>query len=245
MKISYIISAYNEEKYIEQCVHSIFEQKHVADFEVIVVNNNSKDQTLEIVRTQFPEAKVVTEIRQGMTIARNRGAKEAIGNILVFFDADVIVPPHWEGRMLERFSQNQKLAGISGPYRFYDLPKRYKFIEFIDFHILYPFVGELILKKILKKGALWNGGNLAVGKEVFNKVGGFSEEIVFYGEDSDLAKKIMREGEIEFLQSVWVWSSARRLLKGNPVREGLRYVAEYARFFMTNKSREKSYKEVR
>ena len=245
MRISYIIPAYNEEKYIEQCVRSVFEQKHIADFEVIVVNNNSKDQTLEIVRTQFPEAKVVTETRQGMTIARNRGAKEATGDMLVFFDADVVVPPHWEGRMLERFSQNQKLVGISGPYRFYDLPRRYKFIEFIDFHILYPFVGELILKKILKKGALWNGGNLAVRREAFNEVGGFSEEIVFYGEDSDLARKMIKEGDIAFLQSVWVWSSARRLLKGNPVREGLRYVAEYAWFFMTNKSREKSYKEVR
>ncbi|MDP2664839.1 MAG: glycosyltransferase family A protein [bacterium] len=245
MKISYIISAYNEEKYIEQCVHSIFEQKHVADFEVIVVNNNSKDQTLEIVRTQFPEAKVVTEIRQGMTIARNRGAKEAIGNILVFFDADVIVPPHWEGRMLERFSRSEKLVGVSGPYRFYDLPQKYKFVEFISFRILQPFVGEFLLRKVFKKGALWNGGNLAVKKDIFDRVGGFAEEIVFYGEDSDLARKMIKEGDITFLQSLWVWSSARRLLKGNPVREGLRYIAEYARFFMTNKSREKSYKEVR
>lgn len=245
MKISYIIPAYNEEKYIEQCVRSVLDQKHVADFEVIVVDNNSKDRTAELVRDKFPEVKLVQEPKQGMTIARNRGAREATGDIIVFFDADVKVPFHWEERMLERFSREPNLVGISGPYRFYDLPKRYKFIEFIDFHILYPFVGELILKKILKRGALWNGGNLAVKRNVFNKVGGFSEEIVFYGEDSDLAKKIMKEGNIAFLQGLWVGSSARRLLKGDPILEGLRYVSQYAWFFMTNKSRAKSYKEIR
>ncbi|MDP2637137.1 MAG: glycosyltransferase family A protein [bacterium] len=245
MKISYIIPAYNEEKYIGQCVRSVLNQSHVADFEVIVVDNNSKDRTSQIVREQFPSVVLIQEIKQGMTVARNRGAREATGDILVFFDADVKVPLSWEGRMLERFSQRKNLVGVSGPYRFYDLPKRYKFIEFIDFHVLYPFVGELILKKILKRGALWNGGNLAVKKEAFDKVGGFSEAIVFYGEDSDLAKKIMREGEISFLQSLWVWSSARRLLKGDPIKEGLRYVSQYAWFLATNKSRAKSYEEVR
>lgn len=245
MKISYVIPAYNEEKYIGQCVRSILDQSHAADFEVIVVDNNSKDRTAEIVRTQFPEARLVREARQGMTVARNRGAKESTGDFLVFFDADVVVPLNWEGRMLEHFSRELKLVGLSGPYRFYDLPQKYKFVEFISFRILQPFVGEFLLRKVFKKGALWNGGNLAVKKNIFDRVGGFAEDIVFYGEDSDLARKMIKEGDIAFLQSAWVWSSARRLLKGNPVREGLRYVAEYARFFMTNKSREKSYKEVR
>ncbi len=244
MEISFIIIAYNEEKYIEKCVRSVFLQKNLPSFEVIVVDNNSTDNTYKIVREKFPQAKLVKELKQGMTSARNRGAKEAKGDILVFFDADDIIPEHWAEKMLMYFKKHVSCVGISGPSKFYDLPKRYKFVEFIGFKILYPFFGEFLLKTVFKKGVLWNGANIAVKKWAFRKVGGFSEDILFYGEDSDLAERLMKTGPIAFVQDLWVFGSARRLLKGNPILEGFKYISNYMWFFLTKKSRGK-YKAVR
>jgi len=245
MEISFIIIAYNEEKYIEKCVRSVFLQKNLPAFEVIVVDNNSTDNTYKIVQEKFPQAKLVKELKQGMTKARNRGAREAKGDILVFFDADHIAPELWAEKMLMYFKKHPACVGVSGPSKFYDLPKRYKFIEPVTFKIFYPLFGEFFLKTLLKKGALWNGANTAVKKWAFRKVGGFSEDILFYGEDSDLAERLMKVGPIAFVQDLWIFGSARRLLKGNPIREGLRYVFNYAWFFLTKKSKAKSYKSVR
>lgn len=245
MEISFIIIAYNEEKYIEQCVRSVFLQRNAPSYEVIVVDNNSTDNTYNIVRSKFPQARLVRESKQGMSNARNRGAKEARGALLVFLDADDIAPQDYGKKILAYFAKNPKCVGISGPSKFYDLPKRYKFVEFVDFKILYPMVGELFLKTLSKKGALFNGANIAVKKWAFEKIGGFTTSIVFYGEDADLAQRLMKHGKIAFLQNIWVFSSARRLLKGNPVREGLRYVFNYLWFFMKKKSKGKSYDAVR
>lgn len=245
MIVSFIIPAYNEEKYIAKCLESLINQKEPPSYEVIVVDNNSKDSTAEIVAKNFPSVRLVREARQGMTKARNRGAREAKGDILVFIDADSMAPEHWLQKMTGYFAKNPRLAGISGPSKFYDLPKRYKFVEFINFRIIYPLIGEFFLKNILRRGALWNGAIIAARRNSFEKVGGFSEEIVFYGEDADLAEKLMKEGEIAFRQDLWVWSSARRLLKGNPALEGFRYLLQYVRFFLTRKSKEKTYKEIR
>ena len=244
MKLSFIIPAYNEEKRIEKCVRSILTQRNLPEYEVIVVDNNSDDRTVEIVQKNFPEVRIVKESKQGMTIARNRGAKEAVGDMLVFFDADVIVPPHWIERVIKMFSKNKDLVGISGPFKFNDLPFKYKFVEFIDFQIFYRLV-ELVFNRILKKGSLWVGGNVAVKTEAFWAIGGFNENIVFYGEDIDLPTKLMEHGKVRFIFELWVWSSARRLIEGNPIKEGFRYVLNYIWYLLFNKSRGKSYKEVR
>ncbi|MBI2113052.1 MAG: glycosyltransferase family 2 protein [Candidatus Wildermuthbacteria bacterium] len=243
--ISVIIPAYNEEKYIGKCLQSLASQKTAVPFEVIVVDNNSKDATSQIVARDFSSFRLVKETQQGMTKARNRGAREAKGDIFAFLDADCMAPPLWIENISIRFSKNPNLLGVSGPSNFYDLPWQYKWVEFVAFKIVFPFIGEFLLKTILRKGALWNGANIAVRKDIFEKVGGFAEHIVFYGEDADLAKKFMQQGKTAFARETWVYTSARRLLKGNPAKEGLAYFLQYAWFLVTNKSRATSYKEVR
>jgi glycosyltransferase involved in cell wall biosynthesis len=118
MKVTVIIPAYNEEKYIRSCLEHVTQQVDKAD-EIIVVNNNSTDSTVEIVK-QFP-VKVINETEQGMIPARNRGFNEAKGDIFVKTDADTQVPSDWVKRIKEDY-KNQQIEALTGPVSFYDLP---------------------------------------------------------------------------------------------------------------------------
>lgn len=96
LKYTVIVPAYNEEAYLAETLDSIetaselLTAKSNACFETIVVDNNSSDGTAAIARASG--ATVVFEPAQGISRARNTGARHAAGNVFVFIDADVIVP---------------------------------------------------------------------------------------------------------------------------------------------------------
>ena len=90
-KVSVIVPVYNSEKYIEKCLNSIIEQTY-KDFELIVINDGSKDNSLEILekyKNDFP--KVITLINQeniGVSKTRNNAIKMAKGKYVMFIDND-------------------------------------------------------------------------------------------------------------------------------------------------------------
>ena len=88
MLISVIIPALNEERYIENCLKSIMQQKFL-NVEVIVVANGCNDKTAEIAKKYTN--KVIETEKKGVSYARNLGAKISNGEILVFVDADCIL----------------------------------------------------------------------------------------------------------------------------------------------------------
>ena len=92
LKISVIVPAYNEEKYIAQCLKSLTDQTF-KDYELIVVNNNSTDDTEKAAKKCVN--KIFLEKKKGYIHAVNRGVKEAKGKIITFCDADSMYPRDW------------------------------------------------------------------------------------------------------------------------------------------------------
>jgi len=91
---SVVIPAYNVEDYIMKTLVSVFNQTF-KDFEVIVVNDGSQDQTLEILKfTTDPRLRIINQDNGGECRARNRGMAEASGRYLAFLDADDIWLPY-------------------------------------------------------------------------------------------------------------------------------------------------------
>lgn len=93
MKVSIIITIYNEEKYLKQCFVSLLDQSW-QDFEIIAVNDGSTDNSK--LKTQMSKQyfkaqnfRYLEQKHQGLAAARNLGAKNARGNILVFLDGDM------------------------------------------------------------------------------------------------------------------------------------------------------------
>ncbi|MBU1130503.1 glycosyltransferase [Patescibacteria group bacterium] len=91
MKVSIIIPTYNEEEVILDCLESLGKQTH-KDFEIIVVDDGSKDKTVKYVtnlQKVVPDIKLLFQRHEGPGAARNNGASVVKGNILVFVDADM------------------------------------------------------------------------------------------------------------------------------------------------------------
>lgn len=95
--LSVVVPAYNEEEVIGECLRRLTAQLDPIT-EIVVVDNNSTDKTADIVRgyaDRFPQIRLITEERQGLVFARNRGLDAATGDLLARIDADTLVPEHW------------------------------------------------------------------------------------------------------------------------------------------------------
>lgn len=95
-KISVIIPVYNVEKYIARCLDSLLRQTYT-DFEIIAVNDGSRDNSLEILRSYEKEKGilVIDQENRGPAIARNRGISAASGKYIMFIDSDDFVDPDY------------------------------------------------------------------------------------------------------------------------------------------------------
>ncbi len=84
-KFSIIIPVYNVEEYIKECLDSVVNQTY-KDYEVIVVNDGTKDKSMDIVKKY--DVKVINQENQGLSAARNNGVKHSKGDYLLFLDSD-------------------------------------------------------------------------------------------------------------------------------------------------------------
>ncbi|HNT89861.1 MAG TPA: glycosyltransferase family A protein, partial [Candidatus Hydrogenedentes bacterium] len=114
IQFSVVIPAHNEEAVIALCLRSLEAMDYPRErYEVIVVDDASTDRTAEIAR-EFG-ARVITEKCASIAAVRNRGAREARGEIIAHLDADMIVDPLWLKRAEEHYE-----AGLTGALYFQD-----------------------------------------------------------------------------------------------------------------------------
>jgi glycosyltransferase involved in cell wall biosynthesis len=215
--ISVIVPAYNEEKYIFDCLSSVFVWKTDRSFEVIVVDNNSEDTTAEIA-SKF-NVKLVLEKKPGASAARNTGASLAKSEILYFLDADCRLLPGVLGKILEAFDTHPDVTIVAGP-PIYD---RDGFLPYLITDKLQYFYFYMRIFKVITKVDLFPGGGFAIKKDVFEKVGGFDETIdsqeIVLPDDLDLAIRLKKAGlnKLLFDKKYKFYSSFRRV-KRAPIR---------------------------
>lgn len=111
MKISVVIPVFNEEDYITDCLTRLFDQEVLPD-EVIVVDNNSTDNTIALAK-KFP-VKILTEKKQGIIPTRNKGFDAAKYQVIGRIDADTLVPRNWVKEVKKRFELDSELSAFSG-----------------------------------------------------------------------------------------------------------------------------------
>lgn len=207
--LSIIIPALNEEKHLGLLLNSIKKQQP-KNSEIILADAGSKDKTLEVAK-QFG-CKVVPG---GLPAkGRNAGAKEASGDLLFFIDADTVLPEDFFIKALQEFKERDlELASFC----LVPLPKT-KITSFLV-NIFYnqPIV---LLESALPHAAT----GILVKKELFNKVGGFDEDVKL-AEDHYLARraKELFKAKMGIIKSTKIFFSDRRFKTDGWISVGIRY----------------------
>jgi len=184
MKISVIIPAYNEDKYIQSCIGSLLAQSHLP-LEIIVVDDGSKDRTrsrVSKIATKKSNIKLLKQAHKGPGAARNLGASKAKGEILVYVDADMefdkdflknIVSPIETGKSKGTFSKDELVKNWDNPWARawnYNLGLKTQ---------------QIIPKNFPDKSPVFR----AILKSEFDRVGGFDENRG-YDDDWTLSEKL-------------------------------------------------------
>jgi peptidoglycan/xylan/chitin deacetylase (PgdA/CDA1 family)/GT2 family glycosyltransferase len=221
--VSVVIPAYNEENYLLSCLESIKRQDYAGEYEVIVVDNASTDNTAQIARDWG--AKVVYEGKQSPACARQKGAAVAKGKIIAFIDADTRAPARWLSTIVWRFLCEPKAVVMSGPYAYSDSGKVSGIMSYAGSFI--NIITDHLFRKVLGKGgALW-GCNFAVRRSAFWQVGGFDTSIRFYGEEYELSLRLRKAGKAVIIPRLFVLTSARRLKRIGVVNQYWNWIVNY------------------
>lgn len=223
-RISIVIPARDEERYLSATLDAIGRQTF-RDFETIVVANACVDRTAEIARGR---ARVLRLDPPGVSQARNLGADAACGELVLFLDADVLLPRDALAVAAERFGAGAALATFearpSGDRLWY--------------RTLFA------LRNLLHRSGLYRStwGVLLCPRELFVAVGGFDPRC-YPQENRDLARRLLRHGGYRFLRAP-VTISIRRYERWGPMRFCAFWIATYLRSF-TGRFRAGGYEPVR
>lgn len=224
IQVSVVIPAFNEEKYIEDTLFSLLtsEQKTNLNYEVILVNNNSTDKTLELAEKfkQGMNLKIITETKQGRGAARARGFREAKGEFILSTDADINVYSGWIETLVGGL-KNESVA-VTTPCRVVD---RSAFTNLI-FNLSLPV--SMFLYRILF-GHFWlSGFSFGIKRSAYSAAGGF-DPALHAQEDTDLSFKVAKVGKIKYLNKPIIVSGRR--LKNGVLSAWLEYFTSYINVF--------------
>jgi glycosyltransferase involved in cell wall biosynthesis len=203
--ISIIIPTLNEEKYLPRLLDNI-ESHNILDYEIIVSDGNSKDNTLKIANKYG--CKTVVSKKRKPAIQRNNGAKIAKGEILFFIDADTLLPDNFFKDTLREFHRKQlDVAGfyfiLNSKKLLYKLATQWGHMNMFLLSFLTPLsMGAAIISK----------------KEYHDLAGGFNEKI-FMGEDHLYSIGLTKVGaKHRLITSTKILFDIRRFEKEGPFR---------------------------
>src|SRR5450631_2149445 len=244
MRLSFVVPAYNEEAYLPACLESILAQtKELGDaVEIIVVNNASTDRTREVA-LGYPGVRVVDETRKGLTFARQAGFAASSGELIANVDSDSRLTPGWVATVLKNFAGDAKLVSLSGPFIYYDLTPQQR-VSVQVFYVI-AFMVYAVNRWILRAGSMVQGGNFVLRRDALEKIGGFDTTISFYGEDTDIARRMHQVGTVKFTSRLKMFSSARRLNKEGMLTMAGRYTLNYFWTTFSKKPFTKEYVDIR
>lgn len=187
--ISIIIVNYNGQRFLERLCKSI-ELQTFRDFEIIFVDNGSKDNSLRFIREKFPDVITIQSENKGYGTSCNIGFNSAKGEYLIFLNEDMYLPKNFFEKMLEfrRKLQNQNIIGaISCKMVDFDADPE-------DFNPTHGAKMDIFGFPIKNKRAndifIVSGSPLFISRNLFNRVKGFNENIFLYGEDVDLSWRL-------------------------------------------------------
>jgi len=223
--LSVIIPTLNEEENLGCCFKSLMEQTH-KDFEVIIVDGGSHDNTIDMAeRNGFDILEVEKTRPHDVSAAKNEGARHARGDILFFLDADMALDPNCF-EVLDEEYRKPAVVGVSCRV----LPLEGKGLE----NVMYQF--NNILARFANRIGVHEFSYFSChsySKGCFEKVGGFREDLLAC-EDLDLSLRLRHLGRYVVTPRTILWTSPRRLREWSYSGYVLSYLKYLTQYYLTN-----------
>ena len=204
-RVSVVVCAYNAAETLEDNLHSL-EQLTYPNYEVILVNDGSKDRTSEIGRAH-PRVRVIDTLNQGLSAARNVGLAEATGEIVAYTDADTRVDRDWLTFLVQPFLRSD-VVGSGGPNVVpTDDPPIAQCIARAPGGPTHVLLDDRIAEHV-------PGCNMAFRRDALLAIGGFNPVYLRAGDDVDVCWRLQARGwRIGFAAAALVWHHHRSSIK--------------------------------
>ena len=220
MHVSVIITCYNEERNIQECLNTLVRQTYAKDkYEIIVADGGSKDRTQSIVKDfmqTYHNISLVVEPRKGTAAGRNAGVKAAQYGYVAFIDADCEAPEDWLETLVEQYQRirlkDEKVIAVGGT----NIPPENagSFLQAIGV-ALDSYIGSFgsvqgrQFKKPMHVSSLSNL-NVLYNKQKIVDVGYYDESLISDAEDADINFRLFSAGNrFLFIPHSFVWHKMR------------------------------------
>ena len=221
MKLSIVIVNWNTVDLTKQTLESVFKETTAFDYEVLVVDNNSADNSVEMIKKDFPQVKlIVNPDNRGFGKANNQALKIAQGDYLMLLNSDTIVQDKALEKLVSYLDQHpdvmmvgprllnkdltfqhacrRRLPNITNSFfHLFGLTKIFKNSKVVNNYKRYTDDTEIIAESDGLSGAA-----MMFRKEVFEKIGGLDEIFFMYGEDLDWCYRISKRTCSNLFQEV-------------------------------------------
>ena len=213
MQVSIIIVNYKTPRLCIECINSVFEKTIGLDFEIILVDNDSQDNSLQIIKEKFKDKVILVDAEKnlGFGKANNLGAKYAKGEYLFLLNSDTILRNN-AVKYLYDFIKNDLSVGIVGGNLFDkegNPAHSFKYNQFNLNNLKVPSFLKAMSHKLSGKPLDWEfndtkepielngyitGADLMIKKSVFEEVGGFDDDFFMYFEESEMTFRVKQLG---------------------------------------------------
>ena len=227
-EISVVVCTYNRAALLAKALRSLFAQKtEPHSFEIVVIDNNSADETPQVVESLKAESPVTLryfrESRQGNAYARNAGVDQSTGAIVAYMDDDVIADENWVAEMKSAFARDPDLSFVGGrvlPAWESDPPSWLTEAHWAPLALLDYGPEPRNIAGQTPLGLLT--ANIGIRREVFAEVGGFLTSLqrvkgaIGSMEDHEFLMRMCRSGKRGMYLPeliMWAWIDPERLTK--------------------------------
>ena len=214
MQLSVIILNYNVRFFLEQCVASVQEALTNIDSEIIVVDNDSSDDSCEMIKSRFPNVKLIkNNSNLGFPKGNNIGVAQAKGDYICILNPDTVVAEDTFDRILA-FAEKQENLGIVGcklidgsgnflpeskrgiPKPFVALTKIFGLYKlFPSWELFNRYYAQHLSENETGKVDILVGAFMIMKRELYNDIGGFDENCFMYSDDIDLSFMVLKSGK--------------------------------------------------
>ena len=210
--VSLVIVNWNTKDLLDACLKSVYEQTNNQLIEIIIIDNDSSDDSCDMVKVKYPDVILIeNDGNSGFSAANNQGFEIARGKYVLMLNSDTVILDNAIGKVLDYAEQNQDVAVLGCKLYYPDM--RFQSSCFRFPNIASVFFSATYLSQLFKKSVFFNqdrygecewfsekdvdcvmGSFFFMRKSVLEKVGYLDTNYFMYGEEADLCYRIKRAG---------------------------------------------------